>query len=47
MYSLHNDDSVAADVAKELRARVIKAIDAGISRDRLIIDPCLFCGGYR
>jgi len=41
MDSLHNYESVAADVAKELRARVSKAIDAGISRDRLIIDPGL------
>jgi dihydropteroate synthase len=41
MDSLNNYESVAADVAKELRARVSKAIDAGISRDRLIIDPGL------
>lgn len=41
MDSLNNYESVAADVAKELRARVDKAIDAGISRERLIIDPGL------
>jgi dihydropteroate synthase len=41
MDSLNNYESVAVDVAKELQARVSKAIDAGISRDRLIIDPGL------
>ena len=41
MDSLNNYESVAADVAKELQARVSKAIDAGISRDRLVIDPGL------
>lgn len=41
MDSLNNYESVAADVAKELQARVEKAIAAGISRERLIIDPGL------
>jgi dihydropteroate synthase len=41
MDSLNNYESVAVDVAKELQARVSKAIDSGISRDRLIIDPGL------
>lgn len=41
MDSMNNYDSVAKDVASELSERVGKAIAAGISRDRLIIDPGL------
>lgn len=41
MDSLNNYTSVAKDVAKELIERVAKAEAAGISRDRLIIDPGL------
>jgi dihydropteroate synthase len=41
MDSLNNYTSVAKDVAEELIERVAKAEVAGISRDRLIIDPGL------
>lgn len=41
MDSLNNYTSVAKDVAEELIERVAKADAAGISRDRLIIDPGL------
>jgi dihydropteroate synthase len=41
MDSLNNYESVAIDVANELKQRVTKAIEAGISRDRLIVDPGL------
>lgn len=41
MDSLNNYESVAKDVAKELAARVEKAIAAGLARERLIIDPGL------
>lgn len=41
MDSMNNYTSVANDVAKELTERVAKAEAAGISRDRLIIDPGL------
>jgi dihydropteroate synthase len=41
MDSMNNYESVASDVAKELTDRVAKAEAAGISRDRLIIDPGL------
>jgi dihydropteroate synthase len=41
MDSLNNYESVALDVARELSARVEKAIGSGISADRLIIDPGL------
>jgi len=41
MDSLNNYESVAIDVAKELSMRVEKAIESGISRQRLIIDPGL------
>jgi dihydropteroate synthase len=41
MDSLNNYESVAIDVANELKQRVAKAIEAGISRDRLIVDPGL------
>lgn len=41
MDSLANYESVAIDVAKELGDRVSRAQDAGISRERLIIDPGL------
>jgi dihydropteroate synthase len=41
MDSLNNYTSVAKDVAEELIERVAKAETAGISRDRLIIDPGL------
>ena len=41
MDSLSNYTSVAKDVAEELIERVAKAEAAGISRDRLIIDPGL------
>jgi len=41
MDSLNNYTSVAKDVAQELIERVAKAESAGISRDRLIIDPGL------
>ncbi len=41
MDSMNNYSSVAIDVAKELKDRVAKAEAAGISRDRLIIDPGL------
>lgn len=41
MDSMNNYQSVAKDVAKELEQRVAKAEAAGISRDRLIIDPGL------
>jgi dihydropteroate synthase len=41
MDSLNNYTSVAMDVAEELIERVAKAEAAGISRDRLIIDPGL------
>jgi dihydropteroate synthase len=41
MDSLNNYESVAIDVARELSARVEKAIGSGISADRLIIDPGL------
>ena len=41
MDSMNNYESVAIDVANELRARVDKAIAAGINRERLIIDPGL------
>jgi dihydropteroate synthase len=41
MDSLNNYTSVAKDVAEELIERVAKAQAAGISRDRLIIDPGL------
>lgn len=41
MDSMNNYESVAIDVAKELRARVDKAVTSGISLDRLIIDPGL------
>ena len=41
MDSLNNYTSVAKDVAEELIERVAKAESAGISRDRLIIDPGL------
>lgn len=32
---------IAADVAKELKARVDAAIDAGVSKDKIVIDPGL------
>ena len=41
MDSMNNYTSVAKDVAEELIQRVAKAEAAGISRDRLIIDPGL------
>jgi dihydropteroate synthase len=41
MDSLNNYESVALDVASELKERVARAEAAGISRDRLIIDPGL------
>ena len=41
MDSMNNYNSVAKDVAEELIERVAKAEAAGISRDRLIIDPGL------
>jgi dihydropteroate synthase len=41
MDSMNNYTSVAIDVAKELAQRVSKAVAAGITRDRLIIDPGL------
>ena len=41
MDSMNNYTSVAIDVAQELTERVAKAEAAGISRDRLIIDPGL------
>ena len=41
MDSLNNYTSVAKDVAEELIERVAKAEAAGISRERLIIDPGL------
>lgn len=41
MDSMNNYQSVAKDVAEELAERVAKAEAAGISRDRLIIDPGL------
>lgn len=41
MDSMNNYQSVAIDVAKELRERVDKAVAAGITLDRLIIDPGL------
>jgi len=41
MDSLNNYQSVAIDVANELSERVARAEAAGISRDRLIIDPGL------
>lgn len=41
MDSMNNYTSVAIDVAQELAERVAKAEAAGISRDRLIIDPGL------
>jgi dihydropteroate synthase len=41
MDSMNNYQSVAKDVAKELATRVSKAEAAGISKDRLIIDPGL------
>jgi dihydropteroate synthase len=41
MDSMNNYTSVAKDVADELAERVAKAQAAGISRDRLIIDPGL------
>jgi dihydropteroate synthase len=41
MDSMNNYESVATDVAKELTDRVAKAEAAGISRNRLIIDPGL------
>jgi dihydropteroate synthase len=41
MDSMNNYTSVAIDVAKELEERVAKAEAAGISRDRLIVDPGL------
>lgn len=41
MDSMNNYTSVAKDVAQELTDRVAKAEAAGISRDRLIIDPGL------
>ena len=41
MDSMNNYTSVAIDVAKELTERVAKAQAAGISKDRLIIDPGL------
>jgi dihydropteroate synthase len=41
MDSLNNYESVAKDVAQELRARVESAEKFGIDRERLIIDPGL------
>jgi dihydropteroate synthase len=41
MDSMNNYTSVAIDVARELTERVAKAEAAGISKDRLIIDPGL------
>ena len=41
MDSMNNYTSVAIDVAKELTERVVKAQAAGISKDRLVIDPGL------
>jgi dihydropteroate synthase len=41
MDSMNNYSSVAIDVAKELKDRIAKAEAAGITRDRLIIDPGL------
>ena len=41
MDSMNNYTSVAKDVAQELTERVAKAEAAGISRERLIIDPGL------
>ncbi len=41
MDSMNNYTSVAIDVAKELTERVTKAESAGITKDRLIIDPGL------
>ena len=41
MDSMNNYESVAIDVARELSERVAKAEAAGVSRNRLIIDPGL------
>jgi dihydropteroate synthase len=41
MDSMNNYQSVAIDVARELKERVEKAEAAGIARERLIIDPGL------
>ena len=41
MDSMNNYESVAIDVANELRARVEKAVAAGIKRESLVIDPGL------
>jgi dihydropteroate synthase len=41
MDSLNNYESVAIDVARELSERVAKATAAGITKERLIIDPGL------
>jgi dihydropteroate synthase len=41
MDSMNNYQSVAIDVARELKERVEKAEAAGITRERLIIDPGL------
>jgi dihydropteroate synthase len=41
MYAEAVYDDVAADVARELAGRAGAALDAGISRDRIILDPGL------
>lgn len=41
MDQLNHYDDVAKDVAIELEARVQAAIDAGVSRDKIVIDPGL------
>jgi dihydropteroate synthase len=41
MYGLARYENVAAEVAHELSARVAQAEAAGISRDRIIVDPGL------
>jgi dihydropteroate synthase len=41
MYDEARYDDVAAEVADELRRRVASAIEAGIARDRILLDPGL------
>ncbi len=41
MDSLNDYENVARDVARELQERIDAALDAGISRDQIIVDPGL------
>jgi dihydropteroate synthase len=44
MYARASYDDVVADVARELEARVLRAIELGIAREQIVLDPGLGFG---